>query len=152
MQDIKCSLLKEKHSQFISPFQINNRQFSFHLNNTMTDNTLNLNNSQIINRPMTGNSNKSTNINPRKSSDITRPGTGKTTRTNKTNVTKNSNVNTSHDYSLLNFKGKQTLEGCKYNGGTACAEEIIDAIDVTSYKFSKARPQSTASIRKFVQK
>eukprot|EP00801_Mesodinium_rubrum_P001286 Mrub_01286.p1 GENE.Mrub_01286~~Mrub_01286.p1 ORF type:complete len:747 (-),score=87.70 Mrub_01286:42-2141(-) len=155
MQDIKKSIDKENRSQLISPFQVNSRQFSFNLKNNTTDTTLNLNNSYCMTRPMTGNSNISTHNNNRKSSDTTRPGTGKTTRTNKTNITKGSktsNVNTSHDYSLLNFKGKQVLEGTKNSGGKACADEIIDAIDVTSYKFSKARPQSTTSLRKFVDK
>lgn len=100
MQDIKLSLAKEKQSTFISPFQMCNRSFSFHLNNTNnTDTITNLNNSQCMTRPMTGNSN-STNNNYRKSSDTTRPGTSKTTRTNKTNITKgskHSNINTSHD-------------------------------------------------------
>jgi len=44
------------------------------------------------------------------------------------------------------------LEGTKQSGGKAGAGEIIDAIDVTSYKFSKARPQSTRSLKNLVQK
>lgn len=149
MQDIKKSIDKESRSQLISPFQMTNRQFSLNLQNNTTDTTLNLNNSYCLTRPMTGNSNN------RKSSDTTRPGTGKTTRTIKTNITKGSkttNANTSHDYSLLNFKGKQILEGTKNSGGKASADQIIEAIDVTSYKFSKARPQSTTSLKKFVDK
>jgi len=52
----------------------------------------------------------------------------------------------------MNFKGKQILEGTKETGGNAGAEEIVDAIDVTSYKFSKTRPQSMQGLRKLIKK
>lgn len=63
MQDIKHSIQRESRSNLVSPFQLNNTNFSFNqLNHTMvtdknsndTMNTLNLT------RPLTGNSNVST--------------------------------------------------------------------------------------------
>jgi len=55
------------------------------------------------------------------------------------------------EYALKNCKYKKLLESTKY-GMKPDISEMLNAIDLISYKFAKGRPQSVSSLRKLTKK